>query len=81
MAVPQTSTEITAELTALYAARATLAQGGQVAEVWREGRRVTYSRVNLRELNDYIAQREVDLAKAEAVEAGRPARRAIGAYF
>ena len=77
----QTAAEISTELTALYAARATLASGAKIAEVWRDGRRITYSQVSLSELNNYIASRETDLERAQAVEAGRPKRRAIGTFF
>jgi hypothetical protein len=77
----QTAAEISAELTLLYAARTALATGTKVAEVWRDGRRITYTETSLNDLNTYIAQREADLEQAQAVEAGRPRRRAIGTYF
>lgn len=77
----QTAAEIAADLTALYAARTSLANGERVDEVWRDGRRLTFGKVTLKDLNDLISQREGDLAKAQAVEAGAPSRRAIGTYF
>lgn len=77
----QTAAEIAADLTALYAARTSLAKGERVDEVWRDGRRLTFGKVTLKDLNNLISQRESDLAKAQAVEAGAPSRRAIGTYF
>lgn len=77
----QTAAEIAADLTALYMARTSLAKGERVDEVWRDGRRLTFGKVTMKDLNDLIAQREGDLAKAQASEAGAPARRAIGTYF
>lgn len=77
----QTAAEIAADLTALYAARSSLAKGERVDEVWRDGRRLTFGKVSLKDMNDLIAQREEDLSKAQATEAGTPSRRAIGTYF
>lgn len=77
----QTAADITAELTELYAARAKLAKGERVDEVWRDGRRLTFGKVTLDSLNALIQQREADLSRAEASEAGTPSRRAIGTYF
>lgn len=62
-------------------ARHQLALGETVVEVWRDGRRVTYSQAKIADLDAYvlICQREIE--KAQALLDNRPARRAIGTYF
>lgn len=77
----QTAAEISAELSDLYAARATLATGGRIEQVGRDGRLVRYAKMTLTEINTYIQQREVDLEQAQLAEAGKSRRRAIGTYF
>lgn len=77
----QSAAEISAELTALYAARTALATGQRVTVVWRDGRRMSFDKARLSELSALIQQREADLEQAKAAEAGRPRRRAIGTYF
>lgn len=59
-------------------ARHQLAMGQQVVEVWREGRRLVYSKGSLSQLDSYIATLRGDIAQAESVAAGRPRRSAIG---
>lgn len=53
---------LTTRLSEARAARHTLAIGGQVAEVWRDGKRLTYTPANLPDLERYIAQLELDIA-------------------
>lgn len=77
----QTAAEISAELSELYAARAALAKGERVEQVGRGERLMRFAALTLTELNNYIQQREVDLEQAQAVEAGKTRRRAIGVYF
>lgn len=77
MTIQRTSTEIAAELTTFRAARAALINGERVTEVWRDGRRVTYSESSLDEINDAIRELEREYSAAVAVEAGKPRRRPI----
>lgn len=59
------------------AARHALATGSNVAEFWRDGRRVAYSKSDLKALNEYIAQLDREIAEAGVVESGRARRRPI----
>ncbi|PTR08687.1 hypothetical protein C8K11_111133 [Novosphingobium sp. GV055] len=77
----QSSAEIQAELTDLYAARAALAKGQMVEQAGRGMRLMRFAKMTLPELDAYIQRREQDLEQAKAVEAGTPRRRAIGTYF
>lgn len=77
----QTAAEISAELTILYAARVSLAKGERVDEMMRDGRKMSFGKMSMKDLNELIQQRESDLAQAEAVEAGGTRRQAIGTYF
>lgn len=74
----ETAADIAAELELLRAARRTLAVGERIEDVWRSGRRLIYATVTLKELDALILRRENDLAAAEAGEAGKRRRRAIG---
>ena len=74
----ETAADIAADLVLLRAARTKLAVGERIEDVWRSGRRLVYATVSLSELDKLILRRENDLAAAQADEAGRPRRRAIG---
>ncbi len=74
----ETAADIAADLVLLRAARTKLAVGERIEDVWRSGRRLVYATVSLKELDALILRRENDLAGAEAGEAGRSRRRAIG---
>lgn len=73
-----TTAEIQTRLTEAEAALHALATGQRVVDVWRDGRRVTFSQATIGQLRDYIAQLRNDLAEAQNLDAGRPRRRAIG---
>jgi hypothetical protein len=62
-------------------ARHNLAMGEQVVEIWRDGRRVSYSQTNLRALTDYVAWLHAEIGKVTAAAAGRPRRSAIGTVW
>jgi gpW. len=52
-------------LTEAEAARHALAMGQAVAEVWRDGRRMTFTKADVTRLSDYIEELERKIAKAE----------------
>ncbi|MGQ2942916.1 MAG: gpW family head-tail joining protein [Blastomonas fulva] len=62
-------------------ARHALAMGEQVVEVWKDGRRITYSAARLPDLEAYIKRLERDIEQATKVAAGKPRRSAIGFHF
>ena len=67
-----------ARLSEAETARHQRAIGGTVSDVWKDGRRIRYETMTDREFDAYIANLKRDIAAAEAIEAGRPARSAIG---
>jgi hypothetical protein len=71
---------ITAEMTAVRAARSAFIAGGAVKQAWsgRYGNRMTYDNPTLKDYNDMIVMLQRDLEAAENVEAGLPARGRIG---
>lgn len=70
--------ELQADLDAIRKARLDLAAGNRVDEVWRDGRRLVKGKVTLDGLTALIRIYEQDLDAAQAAEAGRPRRSAIG---
>lgn len=78
MAFQRTTTEILADLTAYRAARTALVSGERVEDVWRDGRRVTFSSMTLSEINSAIDDLNREYSAAAAVEAGTARRRPIG---
>lgn len=68
-------------LTEAENARHSLALGEQVVEVWKDGRRVTYSAARLADLDAYIKRLERDIEQATNVAAGKRRRSAIGIHF
>jgi len=73
----ETAADIAADLVVLRQARTDLASGLRIDEVWRAGRRLTYGKVTMKDLNALITQREGDLACATSSETGGRRRRAI----
>ena len=68
-------------LTEAETARHALAMGEQVVEVWKDGRRITYNRNTLGDLEAYIKRLERDIEQASNVAAGKRRRSAIGIHF
>lgn len=76
-----TLTQLQTWLSEAEAARHTLAMGETVAEIMRDGRKVTYSRANLSDLNNYIAWLEAEIERKTNDAAGNPRRSAIGVTY
>lgn len=74
----RTSSEIQADIDAVYAARRSIAAGERVKEVWRDGRRLTFQEMTLTQANDLLGMLERELDAAQSTIDGRPQRRAIG---
>lgn len=70
-----TSAEIQTLLNEARAARHQLALGQAVVEVWRDGRRIIYSKTDSGKLSDYIATLGSELAAALVEEGGTRVRR------
>lgn len=70
-----TSTEIQALLTEARDVRHKLGLGKGVVEVWRDGRRIIYSKIDMGTLGAYIADLEKELADALVAEGGTYVRR------
>jgi len=64
-----TVAEIQTWISEAEAARHTLATGSDVADVWRDGRRMRFQKVKLSELTDYIATLRSELVTAQ-IDAG-----------
>jgi hypothetical protein len=71
------------ELASLRAARLAAAQGKQVEDVWRDGRRVRYTAFSLDDWNRHETYLEGQLyaARVEAGEDVSPRRTAIGVGY
>jgi hypothetical protein len=78
LAYQRTTDEILADITAFRAARAALVAGERVTEVWRDGRRVIYAGVSLKDIDAALTDLAREYESAGAVEADRPRRRPIG---
>ena len=79
----ETIARLETELGQARAARALAASGKQVADVWRDGRRVRYSNFTLAEYSEHIRLLEGELYAAQ-VAAGMdvaPRRSAIGVGY
>ena len=70
-----TSSEIQTRLSEAEAALHALATGARVADVWRDGRRVTYTPASMQDLRDYISLLRSDLVAAQTVEGVTVTRR------
>jgi hypothetical protein len=77
----RTSTEIAVDLADYRAARSALVKGERLEDVWRDGRRMRFSRLSLADINSAIADLEREYAAATSTEAGRPARRPINLAY
>lgn len=68
-------------LTEAEAALHALATGSMVEEVWRDGRRVTYTASNIARLREYIAYLNSEIAAAQAAADGGTRRRPQRIYY
>lgn len=73
----RTPTEIAAELAQVRAARTALATGQRVTDVWKDGRRMTFSAMSMTDFDTLIASLERELDAATSVARGGRRRRAI----
>lgn len=78
MTIQRTSAEIAADIADYRAARTALIKGERVTEVWREGRRVVYAGVSLKDIDAALADLAREYESAVAVEGGGRRRRPIG---
>lgn len=81
MTTLRSSTDIATELADLRTARAALLKGERVDEVWRDGRRVIYAGITLKDIDAAIAADMAEYDQATASESGARTRSAIGTYF
>lgn len=58
-------------------ARHKIATGERVVEIWRDGRRLTFSATDIARLTAYIETLDREIATATAEAAGRPRRGSI----
>lgn len=65
-------------ITEAEAQRHALATGKGVVEVWRDGRRLTFTTATLADLNTYIATLKSELVEAQIAEGVTPTRRRRG---
>lgn len=77
MAVQRTTAEIEAELAEFRTARAALINGERVKDVSRDGRRMAFSEMSLKDIDAAIAALVSEYNTAVAVADGLPRRRAI----
>lgn len=77
----RTSADIAADIADYRAARTALVKGERVADVWRDGRRVTYATITMGEVQAAINDLTREYSEALAVEAGGPRRTAIGTGY
>ena len=70
-----TASEIQIRITEAETALHALATGARVADVWRDGRRVTYTAASMQDLRDYISLLKSDLASAQTAEGMTVTRR------
>lgn len=76
-----TAEEIRADIVAVRAERLSLIKGERVKEVWRDGRRLTFSEISLDGIAKVLAALKQELADAVADEDGGTRRRAIGIRY
>lgn len=70
-------TTLKTRLAEAEAARHKIAIGGGVEHVWRDGRRVSYTKQTIADLDAYIRTLEQQIESAGNAAAGKPKRRAI----
>jgi len=76
-----TADEIRADIAAVRDQRLALVKGERVKEVWRDGRRLTFSEITLDGIGKVLTALNQELAEALADEDGTPRRRAIGIRY
>ena len=76
-----TADEIRADIAAVRAQRLALANGERVKDIWRDGRRLTFSEITVDGIAKVLAALADELAEAIALEDGTPRRRAIGIRY
>jgi hypothetical protein len=76
-----TADEIRADIAAVRDQRLALVKGERVKEVWRDGRRLTFSEITLDGIAKVLAALGEELADAIALEDGSSRRRAIGIRY
>ncbi|MXP24822.1 hypothetical protein GRI39_02015 [Altererythrobacter indicus] len=77
----RTTTEIAADLADYRAARSALVRGDRVEDISEDGSRVSFSKMSIKDIEASIESLRREYAQAEALEAGRPVRSAIGIYW
>lgn len=73
--------DIRADIDAVRAQRLALVNGERVKEVWRDGRRLTFSEITLDGIAKVLTALNQELAEALADDDGTPRRRAIGIRY
>lgn len=73
--------DIRADIEAVRAQRLALVNGERVKEVWRDGRRLTFSEITLDGIAKVLTALNQELAEALADDDGTPRRRAIGIRY
>ncbi|WP_066700062.1 hypothetical protein [Sphingobium amiense] len=76
-----TAEEIRADIAAVRAERLSLIRGERVKEVWRDGRRLTFSEITLDGISKVLTALNQELADVLADDGGSPRRRAIGIRY
>jgi hypothetical protein len=76
-----TAASIQDAITRTEDARLAKIEGRRVIDVWRDGRRVRYSDMSLKEIEDALSSLNRDLEAAIAVEAGKSRRSRISVYY
>lgn len=76
-----TAEEIRADIATVRAERLSLIRGERVKEVWRDGRRLTFSEITLDGIAKVLSALNQELADVIADEDGAPRRRAIGIRY
>lgn len=77
----RTSAQVQADITAVQAARAQIIAGNRVNDVWRDGRRLSFEKMTLRDCRELLAELDRELEAAIASEDGRPRRRPIRTVY
>lgn len=67
---PSRVTQLQALLAEAEQARHDVAIGDKTTELWRDGRRVTYTKASLKDLDAYILRLKQDIADAKIAESG-----------
>jgi|TARA_Y100000815_G_scaffold113188_1_gene102036 DNA topoisomerase IA len=76
-----TAEEIRGHIADVRAARLQLLKGERVKEVWRDGRRLTFSEITMDGIEKALSALDQELADVLAADESRPRRRAIGIRY